>query len=295
MKIKICIPFYQDFEGAKSGLREMVAISNCIGDRLYKYNGHTFFIEPAQGTYVHGDTSNLLVTDNIAQVRNDYITGDYDLYFFIDSDIIWEFEDMLRLIDCNKSIIFGTYIGHVNKEVYQCGMYGETSGVYKMRFPIRTTGQKKVDWAGMGFACIEKKVFEKLEFPWFRHQMVKFGNGQREVGEDVGFCMLAAEHYNIWVDFDIKLKHRERPPVDWTTTKNKGVNMNVQNREAPRIPFSQGDTAMKVTNAVTVGLAKITAEYTQLMAELTATRSLLVKAEEKIKLFEEKANTKKKK
>jgi len=215
MKIKICIPFYNNFEGAKSGLRELITVSKKIDDWTYKFNGHTFVIEPRRGTYVHGDVSNHLVTDDIAQVRNDYITGDYDLYFFIDSDVTWHFNSMLKLIEANKPIIFGPYPGHVKPELYQCGTW-TTPGIYDRRFPVNTTGLKTVDWASTGFVCIEKGVFEKLEFPWFRHQMVEVGEGQREVGEDIGFCMLASEHYKIWVDFDIKLGHLKQPEIDWT-------------------------------------------------------------------------------
>jgi hypothetical protein len=51
----------------------------------------------------------------------------------------------------------------------------------------------RVDYVGFGFCRIHSSVFEKMEYPYFRHHVTKIGDYRDNSSEDVSFCLDASE------------------------------------------------------------------------------------------------------
>lgn len=67
--------------------------------------------------------------------------------------------------------------------------------------PVSTErGLIPVTWAGGGLKCVQRHVYESLEYPWYRKEWIdrKDAGGRTthraQTPEDVGFCMYAAEN-----------------------------------------------------------------------------------------------------
>lgn len=218
LKVRICIPFYLNFDGAKSGLRELKKHGKRIDTWIYEYAGIEWHAEPRRGTYPRGRVRNSLVElTHLAAHRNSFIVGQtetYDFFLFIDSDIIWSIDDAVRLVRHDLDVCGGPYPGHVDETVFQAGYWSEP-GVIRQRLSASITEITRVDFIATGFLCIKKTVFENLEYPWFRHPLIAYDGRLEELGEDYGFCMLCNNKYPIYADCGIRLKHLPLPPVDW--------------------------------------------------------------------------------
>ena len=149
----------------------------------------------------------------IPRARNycveEFLRSDATYLMFIDSDIIFKPEDVLKLLDDDKNIIGAAY---PRKERNGGHVGGEGNGI------------QRVDYLGTGFLMIKREVFEGLKDDKIKyypdHQGTKF-DGQhsiyaffdcgivdsRYLSEDYMFCHRAKEKYTIWIDYDIKLKH----------------------------------------------------------------------------------------
>lgn len=207
MKIMICIPYYMEFQACKPGLLE-----------LMQNKDHEFVIEPRQGTQTYR-TRNSFMTELKSSRKFQKPRGDYDYFMFIDSDIGFTAFDIIQLLSHGKDVVGGPYLTHDNDGTYEAGLFSKTKpGRTVHRFKSTETGLKKVDWLASGFVLIKASVFEKVEYPWFRHSMIESGDLQEESGEDVGFCLNFARFgVEIWMDFDLEIYHRPREydDFDW--------------------------------------------------------------------------------
>jgi len=214
MRIRVCIAFYSEFEACKPGLRDLAQCKD-----------HEFVIEPRQGTYI-GATRNSLINDlKSSEIYQSPVEG-FEAFLDIDSDIAFTLENVLQLIGHDKNIVCSPYLKHHSNTLYQVGSFDSTDGNIASRYDVGESGLKPVDWSGNGFRLTKRAVYEKMAFPWYRHQMVKVGEKQKEAGEDVGFCMNArAAGFEIWCDFDNQVQHRQRTEksFNWELT---GMNEN---------------------------------------------------------------------
>ena len=173
---------------------------------------------------------------------------DYTHLFFVDADIIFEPQEFIRVLLFDKPITAAGYPikhdGPIEK--------GDASQGWCINFPLgkydlndNEKGFKKVNYAGTGFMCIERQVFEKIikEYPSIQYQTdvrakvddvresyddvagkkeYAFfdcgiqGNGilkdpentKRYLSEDFYFCQLWTQcGGEIWADLTSKLKH----------------------------------------------------------------------------------------
>jgi hypothetical protein len=204
--VRVCVPFYQDFYTARSGIIE-----------LLHFDKETFHVEVRQGTYIYALRNSLINDDKSNELRQ--LDFGFDRYLFIDSDISFTVDKVLSLLNQDKNIVSGVYRTHNDPSLYQCGeFYPNNPGQIIHRYNAITVGTRKVDWCGAGFLMIKKEVFQNMEYPWFRHHMVKAGTAQREAGEDIGFCINAKKAgYDIWCDFDCEVGHKRRTAesFDW--------------------------------------------------------------------------------
>ena len=107
----------------------------------------------------------------VTRARNKLITEflketDYTHLFFIDADIVFEAEQFIRVLLFDKPITTAPYPIKSDTPIEK----GDASFGWCMNFPLgpydlkdNEKGFKKVTYAGTGFMCIERKVFEIIK------------------------------------------------------------------------------------------------------------------------------------
>jgi len=127
--------------------------------------------------------------------------------FFLDSDVILPNDAVVRLLSHNQDIISGVY--HVRHNPITPAMWKESPefpGKYNPIVGYNEGSLIDVDSIGMGCCLIHKRVFEKLEEPYFKWSMDS--NQENGVSEDFYFCKKAREAgFHIYVDTSIQCTH----------------------------------------------------------------------------------------
>lgn len=142
----------------------------------------------------------------------------YDKIMWIDSDIAWKPEDVLKLYNSDKDVIGGAYMisnGDITayRELFGPGFKPEE--VKAMTEPVKVFG------LGFGFACIKSGVFEKLQRPWFQQvTATKNIDGQEFsfplIGEDLSLCHRLGElGVEIWFDPTVRVTHHKMVTLGW--------------------------------------------------------------------------------
>lgn len=145
----------------------------------------------------------------------------YRKLFWIDSDISWEPEDFMRLLQSGKQVISGAYkMDDAQIAAYDGPMSPpilvKDLQKYKNPFVVRAVG--------FGFLCISAGVFERMERPWFATVPVAFKNentGETEfkyplIGEDTAWCEKAYQMgIEIWLDPLVRPNHQKTIRLGW--------------------------------------------------------------------------------
>jgi hypothetical protein len=176
-------------------------------------NGYASHVADAREITLSGTYSNSLEN---SQPLSGEIT--YDKIMWIDSDIAWKPEDVLKLYESDKDIISGAYLlsdatvtAHPNylKPGYK---YDEVVGMFE---PV------KIWAAGMGFMCVKKGVFESIARPWFQSAPASVTIENKEykfnvIGEDMSFCEHATKAgFEIWFDPTVRVTHHKTMKLTW--------------------------------------------------------------------------------
>jgi hypothetical protein len=146
---------------------------------------------------------------------------DYDYIMWIDSDMVFEVNDFIKLLNMNKDIASGIYktqnnsnyatVEKWNKEYYA------KNGSFEFlddKLINKRTKPFKVEYTGFGWVLIKKGVFESLEYPWFQPLWEEFKVGDTSFKEftmeDVAFCrMITKKGYDIYVDPTLIIGHEK--------------------------------------------------------------------------------------
>lgn len=150
---------------------------------------------------------------------------DYDKILWIDSDISFTPEDVLKAYNSDFDVVSGAYLlADGTVAAYPKMLKGglTINDVLNMSEPI------EIDGAGMGFFCMKKGIFEQMERPWFGQVKAKHidsdGN-ERDVvilGEDLSLCQKIRDlGYKIWLDPSIKLLHQKMYMLTWEGPRPK--------------------------------------------------------------------------
>lgn len=142
---------------------------------------------------------------------------DYDYQVWIDSDMVWRGEDVLKLLSHGKSVVSGVY---PMANAQDCPIveeldYGMLLEQGTFRFMTRDevgarTDPFNVSYVGFGFMAIARGVIERMEYPWFRPRWVDKDSFLEFTSEDVGFCWnLADIGEKILVDPTIRVGHQK--------------------------------------------------------------------------------------
>lgn len=124
----------------------------------------------------------------------------YDFMLWIDSDIIFTFEDFVALLQHNVDVVSGLYLMQDGQRFATVEQWDEKmlQADGEMVFMTKETaaarqGLVTVGYTGLGFMLVKRGVFEKLPYPWFRPVFIDTAHGQEFTSEDVGFCLGAAK------------------------------------------------------------------------------------------------------
>ena len=143
--------------------------------------------------------------DEIAQYAVD---NGYDYVLYADSDMVFDADDLNRLLAHNVGICSGLYVSRrgENKNI------AYTKIIKRRRFPYRppslvTDGEKSgfgpVAACGFGFCLIKTSVLAAM----FKHYKSLF-EPARGLGEDIAFCDRARRiGFKTFIDRDVKLGH----------------------------------------------------------------------------------------
>jgi hypothetical protein len=136
----------------------------------------------------------------------------YDYYLSTDDDMAFTAENIQRLIDLDLDIVGAGYTvrsGNDSHLIVACpiGKRGKPDW-----FKVWDTGILECDWTGGGLCLIKKNVFEAMEYPYFRNNVVREELNGVMVGdiqtEDISFCQDARKAgFKIWVDLDNRVAH----------------------------------------------------------------------------------------
>lgn len=143
---------------------------------------------------------------------------DYDYQIWIDSDIVWQPSDILKLLTKGKNIISGLYhmSDGINYPVVEHLDFAHLKDYGTFRFlddsqlRQKNTLPFKVSYTGFGFIAIKKGVMESLGYPWFQPRWVTSEKFHDFCAEDVGFCWSAQEKgWEIYIDPTCIVKHEK--------------------------------------------------------------------------------------
>lgn len=142
----------------------------------------------------------------------------YDKIMWIDSDIAWKPEDVLKLYESDKDIITGAYLlanGQSTSHPTKLGQALTYQEIVNMFEPTKL-------WAaGMGFMCVKQGVFESLSRPWFQSAPVEVSVDDKTykfniIGEDMSFCERAANAgFETWLDPTVRVTHHKTMKLTW--------------------------------------------------------------------------------
>jgi hypothetical protein len=142
---------------------------------------------------------------------------EYDFMFWIDSDMVWKGEDVLKLIDMAVPVATGCYLMQDNNNYAMVEQLDysllATQGTFKFidKATMATkTAPFQVNYAGFGFMCIAAGIMERLEYPWFKPRWVNFDNFTDFTSEDVSFCWdMADNNIKIMANPDVRIGHEK--------------------------------------------------------------------------------------
>ncbi|MBN2407269.1 MAG: hypothetical protein JXJ19_06195 [Elusimicrobia bacterium] len=143
---------------------------------------------------------------------------DYEYIMWIDSDIIFTPQQMIRLLSHDKDIVSGVYM--MDGGEYFAAVKDWDEKYFKkygsFRFltseDIKNSGNLlEVSYAGMGFMLVKKGVFESLTYPWFRPLEKRIGKITDFTMEDVSFCLRARDKgFKVYIDPRVRVGHDKK-------------------------------------------------------------------------------------
>lgn len=152
--------------------------------------------------------SGSLVYDSRDTIARYAVENDYDYVLYVDSDMVFDSKDLLRLLSHQVGICSGLYVtrqGERKNVAY-------SKVITRRRFPyrqpklitdIRTSGFGPVSACGFGFCLIKTSVL-KCMLKYYKSLFEPF----KGVGEDIAFCLRAKRvGFKTFIDRDVKLGH----------------------------------------------------------------------------------------
>ena len=218
MKLVYCLPG-KDFTGEfLDSWTMMLLLPPPAGIRG---EGIEFVYNREYSSDIYACRNNLVRTHPHTQIKSRREVFDgytYDYMFWIDSDMQWKGEDILRLLKHDENIVTG--IAPLGAHQGTCvGKYREEDGkkvvsYYSMRGVLEEERNEKglveIDFCGFGFIAVKKGVMERIGYPWFQTVIHNHEGNQVATSEDIGWCSRAKEHgFTIYADPEVRIGHKK--------------------------------------------------------------------------------------
>ena len=173
---------------------------------------------------------------NVYYVRNKCLCGDlmkgkkqhifnglnYDYIMWIDSDQVFNFSNLMSLLNRNVDVVSGIYLMDPGKmyavvEKWDKEFFREY-GYFKfltiedvINYKKNNTTLLEVSYSGLGFMLIKKGVIEKIDYPWFSPEWEEFTPEISEfMSEDVAFCQkIIKKNFKVYVDLNVIVGHEK--------------------------------------------------------------------------------------
>ena len=196
--------------------------------KLWETRRYDIMISPATGSYVPFVRMTTLGLDVLRGEEQKPFNGQhFDIWITIDSDIIFTYEQVIKLIESTDEhpVVAGMYrmadlVNYAFVKDWDETFFKE-KGVFQFITPEDIEKWKKetefkyfpVVYSGLGFMAIRKEVFDKIKYPYFDSEILTIKNQDGTVirdicSEDVSLCKkITQSGYQIMVNTDIRVGH----------------------------------------------------------------------------------------
>lgn len=122
-----------------------------------------------------------------------------DYVLFIDDDMVFNPDLLLRLLDHDKDVVSAWCYQRGEPHDPVCFEWVKDSNGYVPMRNAANTGLRKVDAVGFGAVLIKTSVLKGMKKPWFKFE---------RFGEDIGFCDEARKAgFEVYCDTDLEIGH----------------------------------------------------------------------------------------
>jgi hypothetical protein len=131
----------------------------------------------------------------------------YDYYLSMDDDNAFSPEIIKRLIEADKDVIGAAYPTR-EQDNYIVGAPTTARYCREDWFKTIDKGLRECLWCGAGCMLIKAKVFESMEYPWWRNNILRVGDQADICTEDVSFCQdVRKAGYKVYIDLCNRAEH----------------------------------------------------------------------------------------
>jgi len=153
-------------------------------------------------------------------IVQDALKDNSDYLFFIDADMIFPPDILIKMLLHDKDIINALAFRRIEPHYPCIFKFNEKEGTYNT--VEYYGGLISVDATGMSCILIKTEVFKKMKQPWYYYDQHLFSS-------DLTFCKNALKlGYKVWIDTDLKIGHlgadkiiTEQTYLDQLNTENK--------------------------------------------------------------------------
>ena len=196
--------------------------------KLWETRRYDIMISPATGSYVPFVRMSTLGLDVLRGSEQKPFDGQhFDIWITIDSDIIFTYEQVIKLIESTDEhpVVAGMYrmadlVNYAFVKDWDETFFKE-KGVFQFIKPEDIEKWKEetqfkyfpVVYSGLGFMAIRKEVFDKIKYPYFDSEILTIttqdGTVIRDIcSEDVSLCKkITQSGYQIMINTDIRVGH----------------------------------------------------------------------------------------
>ena len=143
-----------------------------------------------------------------------FLKGKKKYLFLVDSDTIPEVDGPLKLLKVNKDIVGGVYNLLMSDQSGQAIIMPSCYTLVPNRYTLSdavpimvNTGLQKCAMVATGYMMIKRKVFDKIQEPWFEYRWLDDKHLTFN-GEDIDFCQKAEKlGIEMWCDTGALAKH----------------------------------------------------------------------------------------